>query len=168
MKFGGLITSLLRVCRRQRRRRGGRHCLEGMIAVVAVHRIVGRLSTRLRQELGVCQGTQSSVPTLPSEEHPSEQRPSQKSGRHTYPYNTVSDHIFRRYVQLELSGSSKSEQEHKEGRPQSHGSFLRPSRHQYRFLARLGKMVKGAEKGEFFPIFNNASVDFPSDSVDTT
>ena len=34
-------------------------------------------------------------------------------------------------------------------------------------LARLGKMVKGAEKGEFFPIFNNASVDFPSDSVDT-
>jgi hypothetical protein len=32
------------------------------------------------------------------------------------------------------------------------------------FLARLGKMVKGAEKGEFFPIFNNASVDFPSDS----
>ena len=33
-------------------------------------------------------------------------------------------------------------------------------------LARLGKMVKGAEKGEFFPIFNNASVDFPSDSVD--
>ena len=96
-----------------------------MIAVVAVHRIVGRLSTRLRQELGVCQGTQSSVPTLPSEEHPSEQRPSQKSGRHTYPYNTVSDHIFRRYVQLELSGSSKSEQEHKEGRPQSHGSFLR-------------------------------------------
>ena len=30
-------------------------------------------------------------------------------------------------------------------------------------LARLGKMVKGAEKGEFFPIFNNASVDFPSD-----
>ena len=29
------------------------------------------------------------------------------------------------------------------------------------------KMGKGAEKGEFFPIFNNASVDFPSDSVDT-